>query len=738
MYFLSFILVLILSGSLFMLNNENQINKILGYENESVDSEIKNQVSSNTSQNLPKFIEEKNKLIVDLVTNNFIDKISELASLLEFTGNLNSVKNLSSLDTLNDTIGTLHGISDKQDIDKRNIAKDILLKFDEFQAISFILPNGDIYLAEPYERQLNAKSTNFSFRDYFQVAKETQSTYLSNIFTSSSAKLEQSAISVPLFSKDDSLIGIWSGLLNFSSINESLLNLNLTNERLLILDKHGNKMTDSQKDDSDQILYTNLISLISNNEEQKINTLITKINEKLTFVLYTPIDLFGNLRTIFLLEPIDDILDSFSNQYDSDDIKNYSSDIYSGKLRNLVNSNDVKSNNTMDIGALINLDGSLASLGEYQIKSIEFAVQDFNKHILGKNESSSIKNLNVLVENTDTNPVVALEKIKSLYYDNIKIIVGPVTSSELEHIKDFVDDNEILIISPGSTSTSLSIPSDTIFRIVPDDLQQAKIISKKMIDDGIDIIFPIGRSDAYGNDLLNHTKTIFKEYGGKVEEGFTYDPLIFVQQNNSIFARSDILKENLKNIDSSIRELLDTNVEIEKIGIYVISFDEIVPIFLESQKYHYLSNVKWYGSDGTAKNENLINDQFASNFAIKTNFTSIFYSLDSSSKKIQNLEERIMNEFNNTNPIPLDSYYYYDAVWLAGLASVLSENDTIEFDAVSMGDKFLDIAASYDGITGNTLLNDAGDRKYGDYDFWIVMSNSTNPGSFYWETLDKK
>ena len=431
MYFLSFILVFILSGSIFILNNENQINKILGYENESVDSEIKNRVFYNNSQNLPKFIEEKNKLLVDLVTNNLIDKISELASLLEFTGNLNSVKNLSSLDTLNDTIGTLHGISDKQDIDKRNIAKSILLKFDEFQAISFILPNGDIYLAEPYERQLNAKSTNFSFRDYFQVAKETQSTYLSDIFTSSSAKLEQSAISVPLFSQDDSLIGIWSGLLNFSSINESLLNLNLTNERFIILDEYGNKMTDSQKDDSDQILYTHLISLINNNKEQKINTLITKINEKLIFVLYKSIDLYGNSRTLFLLEPLDGILPSSSNQYDSDIIKNYS-DIYLEKSTNLVNSNDVNSNNTMNIGALINLDGSLASLGEYQIKSIEFAVHDFNKHILGKNDSSSIKNLEVLLENTDTNPVVALEKIKSLYYDNIKIIVGPVTSSELE------------------------------------------------------------------------------------------------------------------------------------------------------------------------------------------------------------------------------------------------------------------------------------------------------------------
>lgn len=734
MHFSSFILILFLVDSLFISNNDHQI-YILGYKEETVDSEMKIKNSSKIFENFQKILKEKNKLIIDLVSNNLRDKISDLTSILEFTGKLQSVKNLSSIDTLNYTIGTLHGVSDKEDLDKRNIAKDILNQFDDFQAISFIISNGDLYLAEPYERQLNAKSTNFSFRDYFKVAKETKSSYLSDIFTSSSAKLEQSAISVPIVSKDDLLIGIWSGLLNFSSINESLLNLNLTKERLIILDKNGNKMTDSQ-DQSDQTTYSHLISLISTNMEQKINTLITKINEKLTYVSYKPIELYGNLRIVFLLEPIDAIFDSL-NQPISDNLQNYYLDSNQSNLINSLNYGKIKSQDSLNIGALITLNGSLASIGDYQIEAIKFAVQDFNKHFLKTNESSSAEKLNVILKNTDTNPVVALEKVKSLFHNDVKIIVGPVTSSELEHIRDFVDENMVLIISPGSTSTTLSIHSDTIFRIVPDDSQQAKIISQKMIDDGIKIIFPISRDDAYGNDLLNHTMTIFEEYGGEVGHEFNYDPLIFIQKNNSIYTRSDILKENLKIIDTTIQEIKNKTNSIKKIGIYLIAFDEIVPIFLEAQKYPNLSDVRWYGSDGSAKNENLINDQIASDFAVKTNFTSLFYNVENStSKKIYDLESRIMTELNSTNPVPLDSYYYYDAVWLAGLASVYSEKNTNGYDIAYLADNFLDIAGSYNGITGNTILNEAGDRKYGSYDFWIVMTNVTNPELFYWEKLD--
>ena len=49
----------------------------------------------------------------------------------------------------------------------------------------------------------------------------------------------------------------------------------------------------------------------------------------------------------------------------------------------------------------------------------------------------------------------------------------------------------------------------------------------------------------------------------------------------------------------------------------------------------------------------------------------------------------------------------------------------------------MQIANSYTGITGNTSLDEAGYRKYGDYDFWAVKANNgtNNDHSFEWKKV---
>ena len=41
------------------------------------------------------------------------------------------------------------------------------------------------------------------------------------------------------------------------------------------------------------------------------------------------------------------------------------------------------------------------------------------------------------------------------------------------------------------------------------------------------------------------------------------------------------------------------------------------------------------------------------------------------------------------------------------------------------------IANSYTGITGDTSLNEEGDRKHGEYDFWTIKPSDTN-NNFVW------
>src|SRR5215218_330618 len=160
-------------------------------------------------------------LIAKLLAHNLEDRLNKSAAILEITSRLPELKNVSYVNSIDPT---LHGIPQDLDIEKRKIAQDILAADRDFELIFFLLPNGDMYLEEPYSRQKNLTRNNFAFRDYYKGALSTGDTYLGNIVISASSGLPQSNIAVPLYhsasnnngNKSNSLLGVWSGGLNLT------------------------------------------------------------------------------------------------------------------------------------------------------------------------------------------------------------------------------------------------------------------------------------------------------------------------------------------------------------------------------------------------------------------------------------------------------------------------------------------------------------------------------------------
>ena len=79
-------------------------------------------------------------------------------------------------------------------------------------------------------------------------------------------------------------------------------------------------------------------------------------------------------------------------------------------------------------------------------------------------------------------------------------------------------------------------------------------------------------------------------------------------------------------------------------------------------------------------------------------------------------------------------------IWIAAL----TENYTKAInDTNYLKDTFVKIANSYKGIIGNTSLNQAEDRMYGDFEFCAIKGNNNNDkynknhGSFTWQKIDK-
>src|SRR5262245_974536 len=154
------------------------------------------------------------------------------------------------------------------------------------------------------------------------------------------------------------------------------------------------------------------------------------------------------------------------------------------------------------IGVLASLTGSGFSLGRNTVAALQIAARDL-KNIGPQYRPVQFR---FLVRDTQQNPLRALDAIRDLNARGVKIIIGPQTSSEVAMIRPFADANNILVISQGSTASSLAIPGDNIFRFCPNDRREAEALVALLQHDGIRAIVPLWRNDAGNNGLHDSVK----------------------------------------------------------------------------------------------------------------------------------------------------------------------------------------------------------------------------------------
>jgi branched-chain amino acid transport system substrate-binding protein len=390
----------------------------------------------------------------------------------------------------------------------------------------------------------------------------------------------------------------------------------------------------------------------------------------------------------------------------------------------------VEGGNTILIGALLPLTGTLSSFGESAEASLRLAVDDVNNQLAKSGSSSRV---GLVIEDTKTDPNVAREKLMDLASKGIRIVIGPATSANVAAVKEYADKNGILIVSSSSTAPSLAIPNDNVFRFVPDDTYQAEALAKKMWDEGTRVVIPIWRTDVFGNNLQSLLKEKFEKLGGKVVDGIGYDPPVgnFAASLHRI--NFIVWEQELRSLTQKVNDVVK-QYGADKVGVYIVAFDEIVPIMIQANRHEALQSVRWYGSDGSIQHEGLIKNIEAAEFAVKTNFLSPIYGVEASDS-FKELEERIVEEIDR---VPRSyAEVIYDEFWVAAL-TLSNYNGTHKDDIGSLREAFINTTNSYIGVTGRTELNDAGDKEYGSYDFWAIRPLSkdvNNKGSFEWTNV---
>lgn len=364
------------------------------------------------------------------------------------------------------------------------------------------------------------------------------------------------------------------------------------------------------------------------------------------------------------------------------------------------------------IGALLSLTGGWSSLGIASSGALAIGADDVNAHLASVGSPLRVR---LAVEDTKLDPGLALEKLQALAGQRVKIVIGPQSSAEVQALKSYADQQGILLLSQGSTASTLSIPGDNILRFVPDDTLEGAAISALMWEQGIRAIVPLWRGDPGNEGLFHSTKRAFEKRGGAVADGVRYDPTAqefdAALQSTRAQASQAVARHGAA-----------------AVGIYLAAFDEVVQIFRQVKDDPLLSTVRWYGSDGVAENPALIADGTAAHFAVKTGYPNPTLGLDDQAlQQWKPLTERIRAKVGRTP----DAYTLaaYDALWVAALAASKSAGpDTI----ADLRQAIMHTAEGYTGPSGPTTLNEAGDRRFGIFDFWAVCPRERG---FQWKRV---
>ncbi|MGG6460904.1 MAG: cache domain-containing protein [Candidatus Eiseniibacteriota bacterium] len=263
-------------------------------------SDLSNITSSKNTQD--------NTLLTDILAKNLENQLQKAGAILEITSKLPQVRNVSFAHLLNQTLNTFHGLPQHTDIQKRDIANNIIASNSDLYEIFFMMPNGDMYLLEPYSIQHILTVNNYAFRDYFRGVIKTNDTYLGNVIVTTAASGNREAvIAVPVYSlKDNSTIaGVWAGGLDFKILDKDIQLLNLpSGERVIYTGYKGQKVADSDINKSKTPESFANLNSFKNAIKGQSGSIIDIVDHAKMLVSYKPIKIFHNTWIVLFMQPI--------------------------------------------------------------------------------------------------------------------------------------------------------------------------------------------------------------------------------------------------------------------------------------------------------------------------------------------------------------------------------------------------------------------------------------------------
>ncbi len=345
---------------------------------------------------------------------------------------------------------------------------------------------------------------------------------------------------------------------------------------------------------------------------------------------------------------------------------------------------------TIKIGDIQSTTTGLETEKPFVAEILKPDLNDFAKK-LGYNVS-----FDFLIDDAQGQAAIHLEKIQSYKAMGVNLVIGGRWSSQAQAALSYVNENNMLLFSPSSTSPLLAIKGDNLYRMCPDDTVQAPAIAEMLRSWGIKAVIVMQRGDAWADGIYNILEKELPKRDVTILDRVRYAAEV-TEFSSYLATMEDKAKAAVAQYGK------------DAVAVEVLSFEEIVTIVTQAKDYPTIYNLFWFGSDGTSMTQRLIDDA-----PTQSNKLKIYSTLaaPAESPKYSALYDRYYALVKQ--PFGYYTACTYDIAWTMAYA-VLQTQST---DPKVIIPTIHPITYNQFGASGWTRLNEAGDRAHGNYDIW--------------------
>ena len=337
--------------------------------------------------------------------------------------------------------------------------------------------------------------------------------------------------------------------------------------------------------------------------------------------------------------------------------------------------------------------------GDESSRITEIAVDDFNAYLenIGADWEFSVS-----IEDAQSQSAIALEKIQAFKGAGVDLLVGVAFSSHISLAASYIDDNDMLVLSHASQAANLAI-DDSVFRLVPNDGNQAPAVVEMLEDAGIEVLVTVVRGDTWGDGLVAGVE---EHFTGTIEPGFRYNPDI------SEFSVEVSL------LDDAISKLIEEHGA-DKVGVFYVGTDEFLPMIQSMKYYTNVHDVRWFSTNTQSIKTYFFEDPDAIEFAQATQFTAT-RSIPTDGNNVKDHIDAQYMEMYNSTVTSTYGYAAYDSIWLLGIA-ILQTQST---DTNTLTAAIPHVASHMLGASGDLTLTEYGDLATANFEVWQVADGA--------------